>query len=298
MQINWDKITDNTAVWCKTIADAKAFLEAAEKRGVEWRAGDTLTSKTNWTYYKDRTCYNIASSNKLYFDKQSHYIDCGYTVVDYQDLFTTKPRICEVLGVEVGERFAYPGMVGEFYITEGGTLTAVDDGTEQPMMWVSTLINCHKEIIRKPKFTPEEIDQVKMVAEVFGRKGDFERRIDGRLTFRHVHINEAFFPSIRPGQTVSIDEILGDTATPTPNAARTNTPIFGDLTADESRELLERWNEFSGNECDNEIKLCLCKAGCDRDACPFYDNAEDNVCSEYVRSKPREALEILRGINK
>ena len=32
----------------------------------------------------------------------------------------TRPRICEVLGVEVGEWFTYPGMSASFQVTENG----------------------------------------------------------------------------------------------------------------------------------------------------------------------------------
>ena len=37
-----------------------------------------------------------------------------------------RPRICEVLGVEVGEWFTYPGMSTSFQVTENGFLKCAD----------------------------------------------------------------------------------------------------------------------------------------------------------------------------
>lgn len=62
----------------------------------------------------------------------------------------TKPRICEVLGVEVGEWFTHPGMNTSFQVTENGFLKCADGDL---MMCVPTLINHPDRIIRKPRWT-------------------------------------------------------------------------------------------------------------------------------------------------
>ena len=62
----------------------------------------------------------------------------------------TKPRICEVLGVEVGEWFTHPGMNTSFQVTENGFLKCADGDL---MMCVPTLINHPVRIIRKPRWT-------------------------------------------------------------------------------------------------------------------------------------------------
>ena len=59
-----------------------------------------------------------------------------------------KPRICEVLGVEVGERFAYPNCVGTFWISENGNLWC-DDGDLKT--FVPALVNHPERIIHLPK---------------------------------------------------------------------------------------------------------------------------------------------------
>lgn len=59
-----------------------------------------------------------------------------------------KPRICKVLGVEVGERFAYPNRVGTFWISENGHLWC-DDGDLKT--FVPALVNHPERIIHLPK---------------------------------------------------------------------------------------------------------------------------------------------------
>lgn len=66
-----------------------------------------------------------------------------------------KPRICEVLGVEVGEWFTYPGMSTSFQVTEGGFLKCADGDLK---MCVPTLINHPDRIIRKRRFTEQEAE--------------------------------------------------------------------------------------------------------------------------------------------
>ena len=307
MQINWDKITDNTAVWCKTIADAKAFLEAAEKRGVEWRAGDTLTSKTNWTYYKDRTCYNIASSNKLYFGKQSHYIDCGYTVIDYRDL-AAKPRICEVLGVEVGEEFRIvDNKVGynsvALIVTEEGAVVSTEATAKlAPAILAIHAINHPTCIIRKPRFTGEEIADMRVIRRIlnvdFIDRNTYGNGLVARTESGNIKIVIAsdLFPSLHPGQSVNIDEILAEAAA-TSIEPDDHTPTFGDLSEADRRELIVRWNIFSGNDCDNKIEDCH-RPGAECHKCRLGKGDGDGflTCSAYVRAYPHKALEILRGM--
>lgn len=55
-----------------------------------------------------------------------------------------KPRICEVLGVEVGEKFTYPNCIGTFWISENGHLWR-DDGDLKT--FIPTLVNYPDRII-------------------------------------------------------------------------------------------------------------------------------------------------------
>lgn len=141
---------------------------------------------------------------------------------------TDKPRICEVLGVEVEERFTYPGMTGEFYVTEYGTLVGVDGEETQHFMYMSTLVNCYDRIIRKPQFTPDEVAMARLIKEKypwanyiaranrylyfveltpqFTDLGNFKAGTIGRC----ISLPRKFMPSIQTGQTMKIAEILGE----------------------------------------------------------------------------------------
>ena len=199
-----------------------------------------------------------------------------------------KPRICEVLGVEVGERFAYPNRVGTFWISENGHLWC-DDGDlktfvpalvnhperiihlpkeeanmDKPRIcevlgvevneeftynfdanrvnrstfkigadgkryyktgdiWspcydeddLAVIINHPDRIIRKPRFTEQDVEDAKAVKRVFGRDGTVKRLNKAitdpysNLTFGHMYINESMFPCIFEGQEYTLDEIIG-----------------------------------------------------------------------------------------
>lgn len=128
-----------------------------------------------------------------------------------------KPRICEVMGgkdnpLEPGERFTYPGMVGEFYITVNGTLVGVDEGEEHHFMCASTLINHPDRIIRKPRFTEEEVADAKVLSRALLADG-FERDNDGDVFATssvacRTLLDGSMFPSLRPGQSVRLEDAL------------------------------------------------------------------------------------------
>ena len=123
-----------------------------------------------------------------------------------------KPRICEVLGVEVGEWFTYPGMSTSFQVTENGFLKCADGDLK---MCVPTLINYPDRIIRKPRFTEQDVEDAKTIKRVFGRDGTVKRLNKAitdpysNLTFDHMYINESMFPCIFEGQEYTLDEIIG-----------------------------------------------------------------------------------------
>ena len=72
-----------------------------------------------------------------------------------------KPRICEVLGVEVGERFKVRGSICA-YVDENGIVRWDDNDIMNPVH-ICDLINDKSRIIRKPRFTEEEVAAAKML---------------------------------------------------------------------------------------------------------------------------------------
>lgn len=133
-----------------------------------------------------------------------------------------KPRICEVLGVEVGEWFTYPGMSTSFQVTENGFLKCADGDLK---MCVPTLINHPERIISKPRFTEREVEDAKAIKRMFGDdnfthifkdEDGLCEMMDGpgddpNVGWCAIGMEEGMFPSIRPGETVTLDEIIGGT---------------------------------------------------------------------------------------
>ena len=136
-----------------------------------------------------------------------------------------KPRICEVLGVEVEERFS----VGqyEYWFDQCGNMWC-KAGTEEKMACggvLCNIINHPDRIIRKPRFTEQEVEDAKTIKRMFGadnfthiRKDQFGlcEMMDGpgddpNVGWCAIGMEEGMFPSLRPGETITIDEIIGGT---------------------------------------------------------------------------------------
>ena len=130
-----------------------------------------------------------------------------------------KPRICEVLGVEPYEKFA----VGDFtyWIDQDGDMWLEKEigGQMECGGVLCTIINHPERIIRKPRFTEQNIKDAKMVKAVFGENGIVMRLITEeypytKLFFNQTRINGNLFPSIKEGQEYSLNEIIGSETQP------------------------------------------------------------------------------------
>lgn len=120
-----------------------------------------------------------------------------------------KPRICEVLGVEVEERFS----VGqyEYWFDQCGDMWC-KAGTEEKMACggvLCNIINHPDRIIRKPRFTGQEVEDAKTIRRILRDDGILTRSIHGIPTYGCTYLKKEAFPSIRPGQSYTLDEIIG-----------------------------------------------------------------------------------------
>ena len=128
-----------------------------------------------------------------------------------------RPRICEVLGVEKGERFD-AGPYKDAYIDSFGTIRT-NMGTLMDADRVCELINHPDRIIRKPRWTEQEVEDAKTFCRMWpGGEIEFKRYADGRCAMIHIQgslhgcldLGQVdLFPSLRPGETVNLDEIIG-----------------------------------------------------------------------------------------
>ena len=136
-----------------------------------------------------------------------------------------KPRIARVLGVEVDEVWHVTGNDNAIYRISGGVSLeyaipkCYEDGygewRQSDTVHLIDIINHPDRIIRKPRWTEQEVEDAKAVRRVFGRDGVIERYDKAmvepysNLVFDHLYINEDLFPSLRPGESVKLEEIIG-----------------------------------------------------------------------------------------
>ena len=142
-----------------------------------------------------------------------------------------KPRICEVLGVEVGEPFSidgYPTDYGMVQVCEDGKIRRVISSAEFPFAQdgevghkigsnaLYYLLNHPDRIIRKPRFTQQEVELFRAI-QVLYPKAEYVERIkdSGVIGLSNntcgwiMDIDKDLFPALRPGESVKLDEIIG-----------------------------------------------------------------------------------------
>lgn len=127
-----------------------------------------------------------------------------------------KPRICQVLGVEVGEKVSYVDQNGEeigLEVLEDGNVNLTFKGGMR-MGWAGTgyaivqAINHPDRIIRKPRFTEEEVADAREIVRIFGHNDVIKRTDDNALCYGQIIINSSLLPSVRPGQPIAISDIV------------------------------------------------------------------------------------------
>ena len=124
-----------------------------------------------------------------------------------------KPRICEVLGVEPEEKFD-AGPYKDAYVDLYGIIRT-NIGSLMDSDRVCELINHPDRIIRKPRWTEQEVEDAKYIKRIL--KVDSVRRNiygNGLIAMKSdntvsIVVNSEMLPSIHPGQSVTLDEIIG-----------------------------------------------------------------------------------------
>ena len=131
-----------------------------------------------------------------------------------------KPRICEVLGVEVGERFRPKHLCNGFLsIKENGAVEFDGDPSVKDISNLILWLVYHPEdIVRidgeKTRFTQQEVERAKAIKLIYPTAYRLEEadpliRVwdkEGKL-LAHVDVN--LFLSFQSGQSYTLDEIIG-----------------------------------------------------------------------------------------
>ena len=135
-----------------------------------------------------------------------------------------KPRIAQVLGVEVGEEFTYD--FGANQVNRGAFKIGADGKRYYKTgdLWnpcyneddLAVIINHPDRIIRKPRFTQQEVESAKIISVLFPEATHIERLrgsnaliIIGADNGWIANIENSLFQEIKSGQSVTLDEIIG-----------------------------------------------------------------------------------------
>ena len=122
-----------------------------------------------------------------------------------------KPRICDVLGVEVEERVKYLDL--DIWLDVNGLLHTKDGYASGNL--VCDVINHPDRIIGKPRWTEEELVIAELILSLYERKDIvFGRYENGQLWWKVGNrakndFPNKFFPSIRPSNEFDLIEIIG-----------------------------------------------------------------------------------------
>lgn len=131
-----------------------------------------------------------------------------------------KPRICEVLGVEVGERFELGNTGIVLLVNDDGLVhIALSHGdhkeTDMNVNYLVKAINDPDRIIRKPRFTEQEVERAKAI-KVLYPEICYIKNDDGWLRGltkgkESIFLDRvlSWFPSVHPNQSYTLDEIIG-----------------------------------------------------------------------------------------
>ncbi len=139
-----------------------------------------------------------------------------------------KPRLAEVLGVEVGETFKVEGVSVRFFIGEDGMpkIYDGDSGLDVEGMDIYKAINHPESIIRAPRLTEPEIAIMRAVGakwvsmdkykdkfgrtyvELWGEKpnGEIEKVYDLEGGSALAKILPELFPSVHPGDCIGMED--------------------------------------------------------------------------------------------
>lgn len=156
-----------------------------------------------------RTCFNcIGCEIEKDFDPQE---GCK-NWVKRKEANMDKPRICEVLGVEVGEHFKIKGYKGEYHINGCGVLKWGGQTSDDA---IYEAINHPDRIIRKPRWTEQEVEDAKDILRLLEDAHSIKKYAGDIMWICNSHnvtmvnANAGMFPSLRPGESVTLDEIIG-----------------------------------------------------------------------------------------
>ena len=128
-----------------------------------------------------------------------------------------KPRIAQVLGVEVGEDIKYrlpDGAEATLRVIGDGRVVAGVSSCKTTIDSVLlAAINHPDRIIRKPRWTQQEVEDAKTIKRILRATGIRRNRYEDIYVIGEgiadTLLDSEAFPSLQPDTAVTLDEIIG-----------------------------------------------------------------------------------------
>ena len=118
--------------------------------------------------------------------------------IDGRKIGMDKPLKDWTLGELKTECEAHNGCVGCHF--EGSAFCTQKCAELCPSKW---------DLSEKPRFTEQEVEDAKTIRRILRDDGKLTRSIHGIPTYGCTYLKKEAFPSIRPGQSYTLDEIIG-----------------------------------------------------------------------------------------
>lgn len=139
-----------------------------------------------------------------------------FSVSNMEEANMNKPRICEVLGVEVNQNFQFNDFlfdeVKNYFINTDGKIRNVHGG-EVTSSELCYIINHSDYIIREPRWTEQEVERAKAIKMLYSEAESIEMYGFGIRVFNRklviATLDPSLFPSLRQNEIITLDEIIG-----------------------------------------------------------------------------------------
>lgn len=149
--------------------------------------------------------------------------DLIYTVKEEKSMDTSnsKPKICEILGVEVGEEFKIKGLDETvFQILDDGTFTTQPFNVPGSTTVLLRALDHPERVVHLPRWSSDEVALAKTfwdacynMADVFffrGNNGRLSWGVDSEsMPLEENYLPVCLFPQIKNGQKVYLRDIVG-----------------------------------------------------------------------------------------
>lgn len=142
---------------------------------------------------------------------------CGARVYKQEDLPMSeekKPRLAEILGVEVGEKLLIDGRNRNPYsVVKEGLIVDRYGGVCYEV--VTYLLNHPNRLIRGPRWTEQEVKDAKAIRRILPEARDIDRVTETMTIVRDMDgfclltLQKDMFPNVKEGPAVKLTDIIG-----------------------------------------------------------------------------------------